>query len=62
MLKGLWTTYLLLLEIYKEVVCKRSPLKPLSKILEKQLRKSSTLVKLQVLKMNSLTRIFQGFC
>ena len=42
--------------------CRRSYLKLLNKILRKYLNKSSFLVKLQVLKMNSFTRIFQGFC
>ena len=41
------------------VLCERSSLKLLNKILEKYLRKSSFLVKLQVLKMNSFTRIFK---
>ena len=44
------------------VFCKIRLLKLLSKILKKYLRKSSFLVKLQVLKMKSFTRIFQGFC
>ena len=45
-LKEPCATYLLLLQIYEEVVCKISLLK--KKILEKQLNKSSFLVKLQV--------------
>ena len=39
----------------------RCPWKLLNKILEKFPRKSSFLIKLQVLKMNSFTSIFQGF-
>ena len=42
------TIYLLSLQILKEVFCERSPLKPLNKILEKYLRKSSFLVKVQL--------------
>ena len=53
----------LLLQIYEEVLCKRSLLKLLNnKIFEKYLSESSFLVKLQVLKMNSFTRVSQGFC
>ena len=52
----------LLLQIYEEVLCKRSLLKLLNnKIFEKYLSESSFLVKLQVLKMNSFTRVSQGF-
>ena len=47
--------------IYSEVFCKGSPLKLLSKILEKHLRKRLFLVRLQVLKMNLFTHIFQSF-
>ena len=46
----------------KEVFRERKPLKLLNKIIDKYLRKSSFLVKLQVLKMNSFIRIFKGFC
>ena len=48
--------------VYKEVFCERCPLKFLNKIFEKYLRKSSFLVKLHILKMNSFTLILQGFC
>ena len=56
---------LLLLQIYKEVICEKSPLNLLNKILEKYMRKSWFLVKFlkieKVLKINSFTSIFQGF-
>ena len=39
-LKRLCAAYLLLLQIYKEMFCKRNPLKPLNKILEKYQRKT----------------------
>ena len=55
------TTCLLLQQIYKDVFCKRSLLKLSNKIFEKYLNESSFLVKLQVLKMNSFSRFFQGF-
>ena len=48
--KAVHITYLLLPQIHTEVFCKRSPLEFLNKILEKYLRKSSFLVKLQLLK------------
>ena len=54
-------TFLLLLQIQKEVFYQKSLLKPLNKILEKYLRKSSFLVKLNVLKMNSFTCVFKVF-
>ena len=44
-----------------EVFYQRSPLKPLNKILEKYLRKSSFLVKLHILKMNSFKCVFEVF-
>ena len=55
-------TTCLLLQLLKEVFCKRSPVKRLNKILEKYLRKTLFLVKSQVLKMNLFTHIFLGFC
>ena len=61
-LKRPCTTFLLLLQIYEEVFCKRSLLKLLNKILEKYLNERSFLVRLQVLKMNLFTRVFQGVC
>ena len=47
--------------MYEEMFCKRSFLKLLYKIFEKYFSKTLFLLKLQVLKMNSFTRIFQGF-
>ena len=47
--------------LYKEVFYERGPLKPLNKILEKYLRKSSLLVKLSFLEMNPFTRFFKVF-
>ena len=44
-LKRPCTAYLLLLQIYKEVFCKRSPLNLLNKILEKYLRKINRCIK-----------------
>ena len=41
---------------------KKCPLKLLNKTLQKYLGKSSFLVKLQVLKINSFTCMFQSFC
>ena len=46
----------------KEGVLSKKSSETLSNVLEKCLRKSSFLVKLHVLKMNSLTCVFQGFC
>ena len=50
------------IHVYKEMFSEGRPLKLLNKTQEKYLRKSSFLVKLQVLKMNSFTPIFQDFC
>ena len=60
-LKRRCTTYLLLLQIYKEVFSKRSPLNLLNKILAKYLRKTSFLVRLQILKMIYSHLFFQAF-
>ena len=51
----------LMQQIYKQIFCEKSHLKLLSKILEKHLKKSSFLAEFQILKINSFTRIFQGF-
>ena len=60
-LKRPCTTYLLLVQ-YKEMFFEGIPPKLLNKIVEKYLRKSSFLAKLQILKINSFTRVFQDFC